>query len=237
MNIFDFFKQKEPYYPEDSNFSKDESIYKNPRELESEVPHVEYIDLSKDENMKRKKSHLDSIWLRPKVEKKKLTIICLENTKKSMEAKDIILKIIYKLISTDLICVITYGSTVKVEMVKKVRDFDYKKLLYMDDMNGDACLFDALKILADVVSIAYKKVLDDKSGINQYKIETIDVIGIGSGLDRGSKTKREEAIKSFDEILLNKDVETKYFCFSENNFKEVASIGFRSIGAFPSKKI
>ena len=171
----------------------------------------------------------------PKIENKKLSIILLENTQKSSEVKEIILKIIHRL-SSDLVCVITYGSTVRVGRVKKVSKFDDSELLDKDDLNDKACLYDALRTLNKVVKIAFEKTRYDDFGINQYKINSIDIIGIGSGVDVDSKISREESLRYFDEILSKTGVETKYFCFSEEAFIEGASIGFRSIGAFPSKK-
>lgn len=199
-------------------------------------------ELNKDDAMKNKKSYWGGdrtrpSYIFPRVTKKKLTIVLLENTKKSLEAKGIILKIIHRLVSTDLICVITYGDNVKVNKVEKVSTFSDEKLLDENNVTENACLYDALKILKKVVIIADKKELDEDFGIDKYKIDSIDVIGIGSGLDVGSKAKMEEAIECFEDVLSKKDVDTKYFCFSEDTFKEVASLGFRSIGAFPSKKV
>lgn len=250
-NIFDVFKRdKEPDdYFGDNKSDINKTSYgeqKKPKTVKEKKTDsdesLDVIDLKKDDTIGKKKSFLgkgktQSSWVYPRIIKKKLTIVLLENTKKSLEAKNIILKIIHRLLSTDLICIITYGSTIKVEKVVKVSDFADEKLLNIDDMNDNACLYDALEILNKVVTIALKKIQDDDFGINRYKIESIDVIGIGSGLDVGSKMNREEAIKCFDNILSKKDVETKYFCFSEDTFKEVASIGFRSIGAFPTKKV
>ena len=172
----------------------------------------------------------------PRVENKKLSIILLENTQSSAKVTSIISKIIHRLSPSDFVCVITYGSTVRVGRVKKVSKFDDSELLDKDDLNDKACLYDALRTLNKVVKIAFEKTRYDDFGINQYKINSIDIIGIGSGVDVDSKISREESLRCFDEILSKTGVETKYFCFSEEAFIEVASIGFRSIGAFPSKK-
>ena len=175
-------------------------------------------------------------WSYPRIVNKKLTIFLLENTKKSIDAKNTILKIIHKFSSSDLVCFITYGSTVKVGQVKKMSNFNTEKLLNIDDLNDNACFYDALQILHQVITIALNRVQDEKFGNDKYKIESIDVIGIGSGLDVGSKSSKDDAMESFSEII-EKRIETKYFCFSEDNFTEVASIGFRSIGAFPTKHV
>lgn len=202
-----------------------------------------FDESKKDDAVKNKKAYWGkdetrSSYIFPKVTKKKLTIVLLENTKKSIEEKATILKIIHRLVSTDLICVITYGDDVNVYKVKKVSEFSDEKLLDMDNVTENACcLYDALITLNKVVTIAYKRELNEDFGIDRYKIDSIDIIGIGSGLNVGSKTKIEEAIKCFDKILEKKDIDTKYFCFSEDTFKDVALLGFRSIGAFPSKKV
>ena len=74
-------------------------------------------------------------------------IKAFEISKKSIDAKNTILKIIHKFSSSDLVCFITYGSTVKVGQVKKMSNFNTEKLLNIDDLNDNACFYDALQIL------------------------------------------------------------------------------------------
>jgi hypothetical protein len=70
----------------------------------------------------------------------------------------------------------------------------------------------------------------------KFRINTIDIIGIGSGTDEGSEATLEEAVNCFSNILAKSGIETKYFCFAETMFVEPAAIGFHSIGAFPKSK-
>lgn len=222
--------------------SKSEKGDESDKKKEGVIITEEHVPEKKDDTVGKKKTtwsgvgkHTSTFWF-PKIVKKKLTIILLENTKKSFEERENILKIVNRLLSSDLVCTITYGSTVKVGCVKKAGKFDDKDLFDTDDLKDNACLYDALRILNKVVKLAFKKARYDEFGIDQYKISSIDIIGIGSGIDASSKIDKEGSLKVFDEVLSNTSVETKYFCFSEDSFKEVASIGFRSIGAFPSKK-
>ncbi len=197
----------------------------------------------KDDIMEKKKTGWQtpkkySNFFAPRIVNKKLTIILMENTPQSDAVKNIILKIIHRIPDSELVCVINYGSKVKVGRICKVKNFDDKKLLNSEDLKDDAfCLYDAIYTLNKVIKVAMKEARYESFGIDQYKITSIDVIGIGSGLDAASKTTREEAQKYFDDILLNSGVETKYFCFSEDTFKDVALLGFRSIGAFPSNSL
>lgn len=168
---------------------------------------------------------------RPKIIDRKLTIVLLENSVRSEEVKQNVLKIISRLSDDDFICVIQYSNTVEIGNICKVKEFDKAVILKGKEENKQVHFYDAIESLKRIVETNYHK--KEKNNNEEILITEIDIFGIGTGADVGSKSSIEEAIKQFNQITYNKSIKTKYFCFTENTFAKVAAIGFHSIGAFP----
>lgn len=188
-----------------------------------------------EKNIEQKKDKIEnycSFYCRRTVEKK-LTIFLVENTSQIINEWDTVLKIIHKFSSKDLICFINYGSTINVGKIHTVHNVKNEKIFDVEDMSYKACLYDSLNVLKQIIDLTYEKTVEI-DGLNT-KIESIEIVGIGSGKNIGSTIGKKEAMECFSKIRNNKNIDTKYFCFTEEVFTEIAALGFRSIGAFPRK--
>lgn len=170
----------------------------------------------------------------PKNEYRKLNILLLENSPVAVEHKQNIIKIIKNFKPKDFICVINYGESIKKGEICRLEKFNIEQILNEEFKNDKVLFYEALAKLNEVVSTNYKIILEDSN--ERSKIDEICIVGIGTGLDAGSEISKEDAIKSFNMMVNNHFTETKYFCFTENTFMNVAAIGFRSIGSFPQKQ-
>lgn len=160
----------------------------------------------------------------------KLTIVLIENTGEVARQKDNLEKIVKSLVTTGYVCIINYGSSVRESEMFEAKSFDCSKLLCQEDIGDKACLFDALVALKSLVDKKYNIVKE-----NQYTriwVSGVDnIIGIGRCIDNCSTASRENGIEIFCEVAKSDNVVTKYFCLSEENFVEAATVGFHSIGA------
>ena len=166
---------------------------------------------------------------KPVVVDTKLTIILVENTNEVAKEKDKLKAIVKKLVTTGYICVINYGTLVRKSEILEAKNFDCDKLIYKGVVGDNACLFDAIDTLEDVVKENYKKSEEIKN--KRVRTQSIDIIGIGRCFDNCSITPREIASESFCRVARYTDVTTKYFCLTEDSFIAAATIGFHSIGA------
>lgn len=161
--------------------------------------------------------------------KKKLTVLLIENTKQMAEHKEVLSRIFRSLQLNDLVCVINYGSTVHKGKILESSEWNNSDFLCEDDLGEKSCLYDALVELEAFVSTQYFKTTEkDKERV---QINSVEVIGIGTCKDNGSKTTKDTAIERFYWLSNKSYVSTKYFCLTENNFLDTAEMGFRSIGA------
>lgn len=158
---------------------------------------------------------------------KKLTILLIENTVEVAKQKDSLIKIIKSLVSSGLVSVINYGSTVKQSETFDVTTFYNIDCLRTEDIGDTACLYDALMELSSLISKKYMY-MEEKEKV---RINKIEVIGIGTCKDNGSKTSKEVVIDCFCKAIKKPEVITKYFCLTEETFMDAAEIGFHSIGA------
>lgn len=166
---------------------------------------------------------------RPIVVNAKLTIILIENTAEVAKEEEKLKAIVKKLVQTGYICVINYGTVVRKGVIAEASDFDSNNLICKEFAGDNACLFDAIDALEEVVNIYYKKTEDVKN--KRVRIQSIDVLGIGRCVDNCSITSRQSASEIFGKVAINTDVNTKYFCLTEASFVAAATIGFHSIGA------
>lgn len=158
---------------------------------------------------------------------KKLTIILVENTVKVAE-KSNMLPSVKRLVTSELVSIINYGSVVRQSDIVDVSTFNENIFLY-DDIGDDSCLYDALVELENLVSKEYHHIKAKEK--EHVRISKIDVICIGTCTDNCSKASKEVGIDCFCRVASNFDVVTKCFCLTDENFTSAAEIGFHSIGA------
>lgn len=169
---------------------------------------------------------------------KKLTILLIENTKEVEKQLNMITKIVSSLITEGDVCIINYGSTHKQSEIMSATQLksqiisaqlQNQKALLSQEIGENACLFDALVALEILVN---QKLLSVEEGVKERtRINGIDIIGIGTGKEQGSKVLKAFALKAFARVAKKPKVVTKYFCLTETSFLQVAEIGFHSIGS------
>lgn len=169
---------------------------------------------------------------------KKLIVVLIENTTEVAKAKDTLnkiikSKIIESLVSSGVVCIINYGTTVRQREIWEVPTLEDIAFLCDDDIGNNACLYDALVEAESLISKQYINVLEKEQ--ERVKISDFEVIGIGTCKDTCSKASKEFATEKFCEMVRQPKVVTKYFCLTEENFNSAAEIGFRSIGAIFKK--
>lgn len=159
---------------------------------------------------------------------KKLNILLVENNVDISLKKKLFTFIKKQLRSDEFIIIISYGDSVTVSEIMQVSEVDNDNLTSCSEITN-LCLCDALVKLEECFSENYLNVFEKNE--NRIKITNIDIIGIGSCVDIGSEASKEYAYDLFDEIIRNKNITTKYFCYTDENFSNAAEVGFRSIGA------
>lgn len=163
------------------------------------------------------------------VEKTKLTIIFIENTNLMQHSEAIIKKIVNSLTVNGEVIFINYGITVKKSKLFNVNLLNEHKVFCRDILGQEAVFYDALKLLEETMKDNYFKVIELPT--KKIRIDKIECIAFGRGIDTGSKTSKIEAIDICDEMFGKFNVSSKYFCLTEASFLEVAELGFRSIGS------
>ena len=78
---------------------------------------------------------------------------------------------------------------------------------------------------------------NNKDGDYNLFVNSIDIIGIGTGADNFSSVSDKLAMESFARVEKFDKITTRYFCIDEQYVINAAGIGFRSIGTIPKSKI
>lgn len=165
---------------------------------------------------------------------KKLTILLLETTAEVAVEKENLIKIFKSLVTSGMLVIINYGSYVTVSKTFDVSNFNnYTDFSYYEVTGNEACLYDALVELKDIVSKMYMRMEETEK--EKILIKNIEIIGIGTCKDNHSKVSKEIGIDCFTTATSKPDIVTKYFCITDDNFINAAEIGFRSIGAISKK--
>lgn len=165
----------------------------------------------------------------PPIIDKKLSIILIENTVDVAKENDKLIKIIKKLVPTGLISIIHYGEDIRKTEICESYKFKEENFQCRKEVGETACLYDALVILHKLVTEEYMVV--KKVNYRETRINEIEIIGIGTCKDNGSKNPKSVGINCFSDITKKPRISTKYFCLTENSFLDAAEIGFHSIGA------
>lgn len=169
------------------------------------------------------------VYVYKKLVDKKLTIILVEDTTLIGKEHDTLIKIIKNIGSEGKVCIITYGESVKQSEVFELQPNTGIPFPVNENVGDKACLFDALIAVQKMVSDMYSKI--EETDTQRIRINSIDVIGIGTCTDNGSQATKEEAFDAFYKVTTMLRVMTKYFCLTEGSFMNAAEAGFRSIGA------
>lgn len=159
----------------------------------------------------------------------KLTILLIESSSQVANENEMLMKIIKSLVTTGKVCFINYGTDVIKSDIFNVTDISDIILPASDLLNDNKCLFDALIELEKLVSQKHMSI--EETDTVREMINEIEIIGIGTCKDNGSKTSKEDALNAFYRAVSLSHVSSKYFCLTEENFIEAAEIGFHSIGA------
>lgn len=159
----------------------------------------------------------------------KLTIVLIENTSMVEKQKEDLKKIVKSVGNTGFVSLINYGSTIRIMEKVEASVFDCSEIINETDVGEDACMYDALVALEEIVNSNYGIV--EFKGFKKYRINKIEVIGIGRAIDNFSAYSMEKGLEEFKKVASRPNVVTKYFCLSEKEFINAATIGFRSIGA------
>lgn len=165
----------------------------------------------------------------PVYQNAKLIIFLIENSEEVAKIKDKLEVIVKSMSATGFIYVINYGNSVRETTITEASAFSSKQLLCEEHIGNKMCLYDALVALKEVVKKYYNQT--EWLKYRRARINAIDIIGIGRCIDNCSIVPFEVAIETFKEATVSTDVITKYFCLTEENFINAATIGFHSIGA------
>lgn len=165
------------------------------------------------------------------LENKQLSIIVIENSEETNKIKNMISTIVgsYGSNEKNITCVVNYGSMIHFSELIDPKSLKDLPALVENDIGSSARFYDAFCALSDLISAKKKSIEDDKS--KRININSIEILGIGTCKDVGSTHSKVEAISAFDEIIKDSTVTTKYFCLTEDGFKEAAEFGFKSIGS------
>ena len=180
----------------------------------------------------------DSFWgtekgfdLKPykPIKYEKLTILLIENTLQVQEQRANLAKIVSGIVTTGFVCMIHYGSFVRQSELVEASEVKKMELLHADDMGEKACLYDALLELEQVVSKKYMRMQEKEK--EKILIDQIEIIGIGTCKNDGSKATKDFGIGCFSRVLSKPKMVTKYFCLTDENVVRAAEVGFHSIGS------
>lgn len=164
----------------------------------------------------------------------KLCVFLIENTQKAEKERLKISQIFKKFVDSKFI-IINYGSEVRRSTLKEKTDFYNEKFFIDEDLGDNVCLNDALIELENVIEEYYLK--NNKDGDYNLFVNSIDIIGIGTGADNFSSVSDKLAMESFARVEKFDKITTRYFCIDEQYVINAAGIGFRSIGTIPKSKI
>ena len=163
------------------------------------------------------------------IEEKKLTILLIENTLQVAAQKQDVEKIVDGLVREGLVRIIYYGKDIQETGTFKAEDIRYKELLLEDKIGEEACLYDALLMASSLADKSYMVI--EESEKEKIRINCIEILGIGTCRDQGSKCTQSIAAQKFSDIAKKFGIITKYFCLTEESFIAAAEMGFRSIGS------
>lgn len=165
----------------------------------------------------------------PPVVDKKLTIVMVEHTEELAEYRAVIEKIIasFNQGSRMMGCIL-YGEEVFISNFMLRETFfshSLEEMTFDKPASLGVRFFDAIEVM--VKSIASIPRIYEIEG-KKYKVNEIEIIGIGTGSDFQSKNTQFLASVYLDSAL--KKYSSKYFCINDEQMVNVASLGFRSIG-------
>lgn len=165
------------------------------------------------------------------VQRKKLTVLLIENSIR-LANKDIIFK---KIIDSccnakNLMCIINYGSIIKKSDIFEISQNRSPNFSNNEDFGKNKCLYDVLIEVEQLIVLNYNKIQENRTLISE-----VEIIGIGTCSDNASKNSKQDAIDSFYRSINLSNAITKYYCIDEESAISAAEIGFHSIGTILKK--
>lgn len=160
---------------------------------------------------------------------KTLTILLIENTEKVGQQKEKVLQLVNSYVKlSDLLYIMNYRDIVQeCEMIDLTSG---QPIIFFEEGICDkSCFFDAILELEKLVLSKY--LITETIGKEEVRIDSIEIVGIGTGTDNASITLKEQALESFSRISLRQKVTTKYYCLEDQYFLGPAEMGFHSIGS------
>ena len=158
----------------------------------------------------------------------KLTIVLVENSNIVWRDKEIVKKIVSGAIVGGKYCIINYGEGINLSEIEDDKKFKEEQL-FTEVCGEDVCLFDAISILEKLVN--RELLADTYFELKEAIIKNIEIVGIGRAKDTCSKINTNDAMQTFQRILMRIGFASKYYCIDDTYFTNAAEIGFRSIGA------
>lgn len=216
--------------------SKPDSVSRSSKEDESVISPLQYYTSQpvqpNQPNQQTQPIKPIRIWPYKPIKQVKLIVILIENSEMVSQEEEMIKKIVNNQVAGEnnnsLFCLISYDKAVHVSKVYEAKQLKEVKLIDKENVSEGLCLYDAL---LEARKIALKRYYKTKEEIPQeFRINSVELIGIGRCIDNCSKSSKEEGINAFGQILFAKST-TKYFAIDDSYFLNPAEIGFRSIGA------
>ena len=178
----------------------------------------------------------------PSYEKRNLIILAVENTSKVNLYRNVVLKLVSKIISDnkqDLFLILKLSNQNKYFDLLSTEDLKNANLpeclLSVDNASCQVKLADALThiynfskpLLKSFATISYNNLI--------YEINDIRIIFIGTGSKDANTNDEKEASEILHKLCESKEVKTiKYFCINDEDAIGAASIGFPIIGHIES---
>lgn len=187
----------------------------------------ENVNETKDTTQKEKVEEKKTFIFKETVYKT-LTILLIEDSKQMYEYNKEIVELAKRSIGDNLVMIIHYGEELENPGLYFPGQADEEEIICVNKNGTSLAFFDAIAHLDEVVTYYYFRTIEGKA--KKYSIEDIEILGFSTGVDNSSKTEMKDAYSKFEKIIQRAHVSNKCFCLTEDNFINLASIGFRSIG-------
>ena len=130
----------------------------------------------------------------------------------------------------ELVCCIHYGDSLhNTGVVLNDNELVKNSFYCVNEKLNKMCFYDAIFEAYNVIEKNTKKEIEGE--ICNYKIDKIEITGIGKSKDNCSKISIKEAKKDFQRIINRFDVlvNSRYICLNEEDVVDASEFGFRTI--------
>ena len=108
-----------------------------------------------------------------------------------------------------------------------MKKFGEETVYCIEESSNKKCLYEALSEIYYELKIDYEKIIEDE--VRKYKIDKVEITGIGTCTDNCSGIDKMQAIRDFIKAIDKPCVNTRYCCLYEENVVNAYEIGFRTI--------